>query len=166
MKAYPQNLHSDDTVYASVRICGAEHAELRKWMHTHPDQQFVSFPHGVRLTYRSKGWWRLTPSNTFRAVEKVKQALVIIRKFAREYQQSLMAELRRELVMSNPALQAVAFVADPTMINGGEYHVRDKNTNSALVPVTQFAPAPVEKLQALAERFSHHVKAHMNAAQR
>lgn len=153
MQAFEQNMQNDDTAYVSVRLCAAEHAELRAWMHTHELQQFVSFPHGVRLEYRSKGWWRLNPSKNLRGASKLRTALTILRKFSRSYKEKVTREIQRLILLQNPDLQLIAFVSD-TVIGNGEYHVQDKNTKQT-APASHKVPADSQRLSQLRAHFQH-----------
>lgn len=156
MQVFEHNMQNDDTAYITVRLCALEHAELRAWMHTHPEQPFVSFPHGVRLEYRSMGWWRLNPSNNLRAASKLKTALAIVRKFSRSYQEKLKAEIQRLIVLQNPDLKLVAYTSENHIgTAAGTYHVQDARqpNKQATQPMAHVLPPDPAKLAKLQSHF-------------
>lgn len=153
MQLYP-HLKNDETAFVTVRLNRDEEMSLRLYMHVADKFQNVSFPHGVRLFYRSMGWYRLDTSNNFRATEKLKLGLSIIRKWYREYDEARTQELRMLMIRARPELEVAAYTE-------GQYVIRNKDTqvlqsvDSAFAVAQAKAPASANKLQALAQRFAH-----------
>lgn len=146
------HLENNDTATVTIRFNKDEEQALRQYMHTIDGQQ-VSFPHGVRLFYRSMGWYRLDTSNTFRASEKLKLAISIIRKWYAEYQKQRNQELRLLLLKAQPNLEVAAYL-------DGHYVVRNKQTqniqsvDAAYSELQERMPASADRLQELAQRFA------------
>jgi hypothetical protein len=152
MNLFP-HLQNDETAHVSIRLNKDEEMSLRLYMHVADKFQNVAFPHGVRLFYRSMGWYRLNTSNTYRASEKLKLGLSIIRKWYREYDEARTQELRLLLIKARPELQVMSYT-------DGQYVIHNKELNavqsveSAFKAAQDKAPATPNKLAALAQRFA------------
>lgn len=109
MQVY-KHLASDDTASATLRLNKYELKDLRQFMHTPDYFKNIGFPNGVRLYYRSMGWYRLGVTRQHRACDKIRSALIIIRKWCAEYQTQQKAEIQRLILEQNPHLKCVAFV--------------------------------------------------------
>ena len=152
MQFFP-HLSNDETAVATIRLNKTEMDALRKFMHTPEYHQFVGFPNGVRLYYRSMGWYRLEATREFRACDKIRAALAILRKFKREYEAAVTSDIRRLLLERYPDLQTVAYVDESAMI--GKFHVRDKRDAAPnIAPLETRLPADPQKLQQLAATFA------------
>jgi hypothetical protein len=150
-----QHLSRDDTASATVRLNRTEMAELRKFMHTPEFHQFVGFPNGVRLYYRSKGWYRLEATRDYRACDKIRAALAILRKFKREFQALLVTDIRRLILAKHPELQTVAYVDESDNALIGTFHVRNtKEPLSTVAPMESRLPVDSSKLEELAATFA------------
>jgi len=151
MQMFP-HLKNDDTARVSLRLNKDEEMSLRLFMHMADKTQKVAFPHGVRMFYRSMGWYRLDTSNNFRAAEKLKLATVIIKKWHREYDAARTQELRLLMLKARPELEVTAYV-------GGQYMIHNKDANSVKTADAAFADVQAKdvltnKLAALAQRFA------------
>ncbi len=85
MKIY-ENFATDDTASATVQLKAHEFQALQNYMHTPPGFNSVKFVHGVYLNYRGCGWYTLSTTNSFRAIEKIQLAIRVLRKFATEFE--------------------------------------------------------------------------------
>jgi len=139
------HFQNDDTAYVTVHLSADEYKHLREWKHT-ADGQIVDFPHGVLLLKRGFGWYRLDVTKTFRAVDKLKVALSLLRAWKRDYDAAVAQEIRLLLVQMNPTLQVKAYNSDTNT-----FHVQDQKTRQVAPMHTIARP---EKLHALAEKFS------------
>lgn len=152
MQMFP-HFKNDETARVSLRLNKDEEMSLRLHMHFEDKKDAVGFPHGVRLFYRSMGWYRLDTSNTFRASEKLKLAVSIVRSWYRKYEASRVEETRLLILKARPELEVMAYA-------GGQYMIHNKSINSvqtteaAFADVQAKAPAAADKLAALAQRFA------------
>jgi hypothetical protein len=152
MQLFP-HLQNNDTAYVSVRLNKDEEMSLRLYMHVSDKFQNVAFPHGVRLFYRSMGWYRLDTSNTFRASEKLKLGISIIRRWYAEYSEQRKQELRLLMLKAQPELEVSGYL-------DGRFVVRNKQTqviqsvDAAYSELQQKMPATPDRLKELAQRFS------------
>lgn len=154
MQLFP-HLSRDDTAFATVRLNRIEMAELRKFMHTPDYHQFIGFPNGVRLYYRSMGWYRLEATRDHRACDKIRAALAILRKFRREFQALIVTDIRRLILAKHPELQTVAYVDDSDNKLIGTFHVRNLNDKGPnIAPMESRLPAEPAKLEQLAAAFA------------
>lgn len=149
---------TDDNSYVTLRLNKDELKHLRDWMHT-PEGERVCFPHGAKLFYRAEGWYRLDTTNNFRAVEKLKTAVAILKSWHRKYKEAVAQEIRLLIVAANPNLQIESYQSDTH-----NYSVRNKETGNVHsihqivkpVEVSHAAQvATVDKLQALTRKFAH-----------
>lgn len=146
MKPFP-HLANDDTAYVTLHLSYDELSHLRTWMHSDEGQN-VSFPHGVVLFKRGFGWYRLDTTNTFRAAEKLRTALAILRKWHHEYQKAVAEEIRLRIIEMNPTLQVTSYHSD-----SNEFRVKDTKTG-AVVSAAQVRLASENSLHALQQRFA------------
>lgn len=151
MQFFP-HLSNDDTAIASIRLNKNELSALRTFMHTPDYHQNIGFPNGVRLYYRSKGWYQLNTTNNFRACDKIRAALAVLRKFKREYEAAVAADIQRLIVARHPDLKTVAYVDETKAVGTGQFHVQD--TKGKITPLEARLPADPVKLQQLKETFA------------
>jgi len=151
MQAFPK-FQNDETAHVVVRLNKDEEMSLRLFMHMADKTQKVTFPHGVRLFYRSMGWYRLDTSNSFRAIEKLKLALSITRKWYKEYEAQRTKETQ-VLIAAAPNV--------PTEFRSNyEQNKWDSLKNCPGKSLQQIVagksvPASADKLQSLAQFFAH-----------
>lgn len=138
------NQNDDEMIYAVVRMDGATHALLKKFMHC-TDQIAIRFPHGVKLCSRGRGWYRLDASNAVRGVEKLQFAVKLIRRFLKEEEHKTEEEIKRLApLLRNPDLKIVSF---SNAHSPGEYGYIDTAPDRPALPVS------TSKLNALAAKF-------------
>lgn len=152
MQIYP-HLENDETAFVSVRLNEDEASALREFMHVADKQRKVVFPHGVRLVYRSMGWYRLITSNRFRASEKLKLALSIVRKWHREYDVARTQEIRLLLIQTRPELEVQSYVDGQYVIHNRELNAI-QSVDSAFKEIQGKTKASPDMLAALAQRFA------------
>jgi hypothetical protein len=147
MQMFP-HFQNDEVAHVTLRLTKDEEMSLRAFMHIEELNNRVAFPHGVRMFYRSMGWYRLNASNTFRVSEKLKLATSIIRKWHREYDAARVQELRLLMLRANPEVKVTAYIDN-------QYLVRTSQSNSLqTVDEAYKVPAAADKLAALAQRFA------------
>lgn len=157
MKIYLSHLKRDDTAHVNIRMNRVQFNSLREWMKTPDHFLAIQFPHGVRLNRRSIGGWaHLHTSNEHRAIEKLKTAVAIIRKWWREYSAMLEQERR---VAARPADSVVRAYVDTGKIGGhfavDNIQIKVKEQPRALHRTAVLhRPADTLKLQALARHFN------------
>jgi hypothetical protein len=141
------HIENNETASVTVRLSREEALSLRQYMHT-ADGARVAFPHGVHLLYRSMGWYRLDASNSFRASEKLKLAISIVRKWHREFEAARLQEIRLLMLKAKPELAVVGYV-------NNEYLIRNAKDNTVKTAAETYkVPPSPDKLQALTQRFS------------
>jgi hypothetical protein len=137
-----KNRYDATTVHAVVRMDSKSHALLKQFMHCN-DAVVVRFQHGVTLTYRGRGWYRLNVSNEHRALEKLEFAVKLMRRFWREEEQHTEDALKLLApTMIDPDLQIASF---SNAHCEGEY--------GYLGIASPPPPVPVHKLNALVQKF-------------
>jgi len=146
---YFTHLTNDDTAYITVHLSADEHAHLRYWMHTEAGKN-VGFPHGVYLFKRGFGWYRMDVTRDFRAAEKLRHALVILKAWSKQYTAAVNQEIKLLLVKANPNLQITSFQSETN-----QFQVKDKQSGKT-TPL-HVPPAP-SKLEALAAKFGHRAR--------
>jgi hypothetical protein len=142
------HLKSDDTATARIRLNKDELKALRTFMHTPDHYRNVCLPNGVSLHYRGCGWYCLDTTNHFRGCDKINSAMAILKKFKREFDAAIVAEVRRLMLLANPRLA-----------NATQQRTTHKSTPIPVpVPVPKRVdarrPADPQKLQQLAHIFS------------
>lgn len=160
MQFFP-HLSNDETATATIRLNKDEMKALRNFMHTPDFHKNVGFPNGVRLYYRSKGWYRLEATNNLVACKKLRVAIAILRKFKRDYDVAVVADIRRLMLDRYPNLQTVAYVDEAKAVGTGTFHVRDNNQSTINIePLEARIPADPQKLQRLAQVWAKPRHAH------
>jgi len=152
MQLFP-HLKNNDTAYVSVRLNKDEEMSLRLYMHVSDKFQNVAFPHGVRLFYRSMGWYRLDTSNNFRATEKLKLALSIVRKWYAEYTEQRRQELRLLMLKAQPDIEVQGYLDGRFIVRNKQTHVI-QSIDAAYADLQQRMPASPDRLKELAQRFT------------
>lgn len=117
------HLDNADTAYVSIRLCRQEWQSLRAFMHTKEEFPNIGFPGGVRLFYRSHGWYRMGVVNPLDIVKKLKSTMGVLRRWYREYHQMQINETRLLLMKARPELMNVAFVSNDT--RNGQFYVKN-----------------------------------------
>lgn len=134
------------TIYASVRLNAKEHAALKEYMHCTGER--VEFPHGVILTYRGRGWYRLIPTRHFEAIAHMVFAVRTIKRFCLEQEEAVEKEIKALMpMMLDTSLKPTAFVPE----TGIQF--------TAPVSKGVLSEHGIHKLQSLAERFGKSIKA-------
>lgn len=155
MQIYP-HLSNEEVANVTVRLNKNEMASLRTFMKTPHYFKNVGFPDNVRLFYRSKGWYTLQPMNTKRAIEKLKTAVAVLKRFAREYDRVLRQDAQVVAVHHDmPHAQVVAYVADGSL--AGQYLARELSVTAPvreLSSLQKAVPASPQKLDALMKRWA------------
>jgi hypothetical protein len=141
---YWTHLSNDDTAYITVHLSADEHNHLRQWMHTEAGMN-VGFPHGVYLFKRGFGWYRMDVTRDFRAADKLRHALVILKAWSKKYKEDRDQEIKLLIAQANPNLQINSYQSDTNT-----FQVKDVKSGNVR-PLT--APAAPAKLQALAAKF-------------
>lgn len=141
-----RNTFDNDTVHGVVRMDSKTHRALKEFMHC-KDPLFIRFPHGVKLAYRGRGWYRVEASNSLRGVEKVEFAMKAIRAFIRDDEKKVEEAIKQMVpIMRDADLKIVSF---SNAHSEGEFGymglARDK-------PQTH-TPVPSSKLNALVSKF-------------
>ncbi len=108
MQVNLKNRHDNNTANVSVRMNAREYKELQSYMHL--EGQRLSFPHGVKLLYRGRGWYKLVASRAHRAVEKLTEALKVLRLFCNWYDKAVAEAIRAFTPVVGTALRVVAYV--------------------------------------------------------
>jgi hypothetical protein len=149
---FTSNLRRNDTATVAVRLSREAWTALRTWMKTPDYHRNIGFPNGVRLYYRSKGWYRLDVTRVDRAIDKLRAAVSIIRKWRAEYDEAGLQDKRLQVLKAqHPTVKPVAYVDNGKM--GGDIRVIDTKTQ-VVASLKQHVPASPHKLEALAATFS------------
>jgi hypothetical protein len=141
---YFAHLENDDTAYVTVHLSADEHKHLREWMHAREGEN-VCFPHAVQLFKRGFGWYRMDVSRNYRAADKLKHAVVILRAWLKAYNAARDQEIRLLIAQKNPKLQINSYQSDTN-----QFQVRDKDSGK-IAPL--HTPPVQQKLDALAAKF-------------
>ncbi len=148
-----KNAHDVNTVHAVVRMNRQEYLSLRAYMHTKGEETTIMFPYKVTLTKRGYGWYLLEASKPTRATEKIAFARKIIRLWLKEEETKTEEALKFLMpTMMNPTVRAVSFSNAEGATAFGYLGLPNQEAK------TQPIPAPLHKLQALAEKFARHPK--------
>jgi hypothetical protein len=152
MQMFP-HFKNDETARVSLRLNKDEEMSLRLHMHFQDKKGEVCFPHGVRMFYRSMGWYRLDTSNNFRAAQKLKLAVSIVKSWYRKYDAARTEELRLLMLKAVPDLQVMSY-------SDGQYMIHNKKVNTVQTAAAAFVEVQAQevlanKLAALAQRFAH-----------
>lgn len=107
MQVNLKNRHNNDTAHATVRMNAREYKELQSYMHL--EGQRLKFPHGVKLMYRGRGWYKLVASRSHRAVEKLTEALKVLRLFCNWRDKAVVEALRAFTPVVGTALRVIAY---------------------------------------------------------
>lgn len=135
------HLKRNDTAYVTVHLSGEQLASLRQWMKTPDYHQFIGFPNGVRLYRRGFGWYRLDVTREERAIDKLRVAVSLIRKWRAEYDEAARQDLRLKVLRhEKPGAKAIAYT-------DGQYQVMDEQRT--VKPLTQHVKASPHKLEQL-----------------
>lgn len=138
------NQLDDEMIHAVVRMDGATHALLKKFMHCN-DEVVIRFPYGVKLCSRGRGWYRVDASNATRGIEKLQFAVKLIRRFLKEEENKVDEEIKRLApLIRNPDLRVISF---SNAHSEGEYGYMDTAPERPALPVS------TSKLNALAAKF-------------
>lgn len=149
---FTSNLRRNDTATVTVRLSKEAWTNLRKWMKTPDYHKNIGFPNGVRLYYRSKGWYRLDVTRIDRAIDKLRVAVSIMRKWRAEYDEAARVDQRLHVLkVQHPTVKPVAYVDNGKM--GGDIRVIDTQT-LAVKSLQQHVPASPHKLELLAATLS------------
>jgi hypothetical protein len=107
----------------------------------------IVFPYGARIVKRGRGWYRLIPNNTNRAIDKLNFALKVIRMFMKEQEEAVEAEIKKLIpVVLNIDLRVASF---SNAHSSGEFgYLSDRQ------PPQQPKPAPAQSLQKLVAKFA------------
>lgn len=143
MQHFP-HFTKDETSYITIRLNKGEREHLRQWMHI-PEGSRVAFPHGVKLFYRAEGWYRLDVTNTHRAIEKLKTALALVRKWHRDFLEAQKQEERLRVIAQDAKLQVTSYQSDTH-----NFQVRNKETG-VTQPIRK--AATINQLNALFSKF-------------
>lgn len=144
-----KNAKDENTIHAVVRMNRQEYAALRAFMHTKDGDTAIEFPYGVQLTKRGYGWYLLKASHPRRALEKMAFAQKIIRRYLKEEEAKIDEALKfLAPTMMNPTVRAVSYSNAENVQAFG--YLGMPNRESKPEPI----PAPMHRLQALANKFS------------
>lgn len=104
-----KNETSEDLVYVAVRMSNVEYEALRTYMHC-PAGEVLKFPYGAVLNERTCGWYRITSPNNKRAIDKIKFAIVCLKRFLADEEEKTVEALKLLVPsMMNPGVQLAAF---------------------------------------------------------
>ncbi len=157
------NQFSNETIYVTVRMNSKEYQSIRKYMHT-PDGLDVGFPYGVHLVKHGYGWYRLVATTELRGVEKINGAMKIIRRWYKEEEEHVEADIKRLMPAIIHGVHVATFSnAHSTGEFGylGDSHQVAKGHHGAVQPNPQQAKAPPPpavsqtKLQWMASRLNN-----------
>lgn len=137
-----KNETSEDTVYVAVRMSTAEYQALRTYMRC-PDGEVLKFPYGAMMNERTCGWYRITSANSKRAIDKIKFAIVCLKRFIADEEEKTVEAIKMHVPsMMNPGVQLSAF---------STFH--SPRDLTYLGTPQQPAPASKLKLDALVRKF-------------
>jgi len=134
-----KHANNPDIVHAVVRMNQKEFLSLAKYMHT-PVGRTIEFPYRTKLTVRGRGWYRLVVDSAHKAVENIRLAVSICKRFLKEEEEKVEAAVKSLMPQVLHNTQLVAF---------SNYH-----SNGDRVYIAQAArPATQNQLQVLASKF-------------
>lgn len=142
MKITIKSQDDAEMIHAVIRMTAKEYAELHTYMHSKIGDA-ISFPYGSYITKRGRGWYRLIPGNSTRAIEKILFAVKVINRFLKEQEAKYLEEFKAFIpCMKDEALRITSF-------SDGKF-----GYTSPPMPTADKRPASQVALQALAAKFS------------
>lgn len=148
MQVNLKNRDNDSTAHVTVRMNAREYSQLQTYMHA--ENKRLTFSHGVKLVYRGRGWYRLVTSRSYRAAEKLVQAIKVLRLFCNWRDAAVADACRVFAPVAGTAMRVIAYV-EGEFVYAGSGEVQPAPPQ----PPSHSPPASASALSRLQQKFNH-----------